>query len=65
MNLLEKIDILMLETEIKKKLKQKKITNLKQLTNLKRKDLSRLEFNQYEIEQIEIKLQLEGLDLKR
>lgn len=65
MNLLEKIDILMLETEIKKKLKKKKITNLKQLTNLKRKDLSKLEFNQYEIEQIEIKLQLEGLDLKR
>lgn len=65
MNLLEKIDILMLETEIKKKLKKKKITNLKQLTNLKRKDLSKLEFNQYEIEQIGIKLQLEGLDLKR
>lgn len=65
MNLLEKVDILMLETEIKKKLKQKKITNLKQLTNLKRKDLSKLYFNQYEIEQIEIKLQLEGLDLKR
>ncbi len=65
MNLLEKIGILMLETEIKKKLKKKKITNLKQLTNLKRKDLSKLEFNQYEIEQIGIKLQLEGLDLKR
>lgn len=65
MNLLEKIDILMLETEIKQKLKQKKITNLKQLTNLKRKDFSKLGFNQYEIEQIEIKLQLEGLDLKR
>ena len=63
MNSLEKIDILMLGTEIKKKLKQKKITNLKQLTNLKRKDLSKLDFNQYEIE--EIKLQLEGLDLKR
>ena len=65
LNLLEKIGILMLETEIKKKLKKKKITNLKQLTNLKRKDLSKLEFNQYEIEQIGIKLQLEGLDLKR
>lgn len=65
MNLLEKIDILMLETEIKQKLKQKKITNLKQLIKLKRKDLSKLDFNQYEIEQIEIKLQLEGLDLKR
>lgn len=65
MNLLEKIDILMLGTEIKQKLKKKKITNLKQLTNLKRKDLSKLDFNQYEIEQIEIKLQLEGLDLKR
>lgn len=65
MNLLEKIDILMLRTEIKQKLKKKKITNLKQLTKLKRKDLSKLEFDQYEIEQIEIKLQLEGLDLKR
>lgn len=65
MNLLEKIDILMLETDIKKKLKEKKITNLKQLSNLKRKDLTKLNFNQYEIEQIEIKLQLEGLDLKR
>lgn len=65
MNLLEKVDILMLETKIKQKLKEKKITNLKQLTNLKRKELTKLEFNQYEIEQIEIKLQLEGLDLKR
>jgi len=55
----------MLETDIKKKLKEKKITNLKQLSNLKRKDLTKLNFNQYEIEQIEIKLQLEGLDLKR
>ncbi|MCI9016191.1 MAG: hypothetical protein HFJ53_03360 [Clostridia bacterium] len=65
MNSLEKIDILMLKTEIKQKLKKNKITNLKQLTNLKRKDFSKLDFNQYEIEQIEIKLQLEGLDLKR
>lgn len=65
MNLLEKVDILMLETEIKQKLKEKKITNLKQLTNLKRSNLTKLNFNQYEIEQIEIKLQLEGLDLKR
>lgn len=55
----------MLKTEIKQKLKKNKITNLKQLTNLKRKDFSKLDFNQYEIEQIEIKLQLEGLDLKR
>lgn len=65
MNLLEKIDILMLKTEIKQKLKKKKIINLKQLTDLKRKDLSKLNFNQYEIEQIEIKMQLEGLDLKK
>lgn len=65
MNLLEKIDILMLEKSIKQKLKEKKIINLKQLSNLKRKDLIKLGFNQYEIEQIEIKLQLEGLDLKR
>lgn len=65
MNLLEKVDILMLETEIKQKLKEKKITNLKQLTNLKKSNLTKLNFNQYEIEQIEIKLQLEGLDLKR
>lgn len=65
MNLFEKIDILMLETSIKQKLKEKKIINLKQLTKLKRRNLMKLQFNQYEIEQIEIKLQLEGLNLKR
>lgn len=65
MNILEKIDILMLESTIKNKLKENHITNLRQLTNLKKKELIKLSFNQYEIEQIEIKLQLEGLDLKR
>jgi len=65
LNILEKIDILMLESTIKNKLKENHITNLRQLTNLKKKELIKLSFNQYEIEQIEIKLQLEGLDLKR
>lgn len=65
MNILEKIDILMLESTIKNKLKENHIANLQQLTNLKKKELIKLDFNQYEIEQIEIKLQLEGLDLKR
>lgn len=55
----------MLESTIKNKLKENHITNLRQLTNLKKKELIKLSFNQYEIEQIEIKLQLEGLDLKR
>lgn len=55
----------MLEKEIKQKLKEKEITTLKQLTDFTRKDLMKLKFSQYEIEQIEIKLQLEGLDLQR
>lgn len=65
LNILEEIDILMIETKIKQKLKENKITNLKQLTNLKKKELIKLGFNQHEIEQIEIKLQLQGFDLKR
>lgn len=65
LNILEKIDILMLEKEIKNKLLENKIIQIKQLTDLKKKDLIKIGFKQKEIEHIEIKLQLEGFDLKQ
>ncbi len=65
MSLLEEIDVLMLEKNISKKLKKLNINNLKQLSDLSKKELIKLEFEQAEIKQIEIKLQLKGLDLRR
>ena len=46
-----------------KKLKENKINNIQDLWILKRKDLKDLDFNDNEIKQIVICLQLNGLDL--
>lgn len=65
MKLSQNINVLAIENDISKKLINNKIKNLKQLTNLKKKELAKKGFSIYEIGQIEIKLQLQGLDLKK
>lgn len=61
----ETIEKLGLYTNIIKELKAKKIFKVGQLCKMKKSELSKLGFTTQEIEQIEIKLQLQALDLKR
>ncbi len=65
MELNEAVEKLGLYTNITKELKSKKILKVGQLCKMKKSELSKLGFTTETIEQIEIKLQLQGLDIKR
>lgn len=65
MRTLEKIEVLDIKQGIKDILRQKGIYEIQQMTELTKRELIKLGLNQNEIKQIEIKLQLKGLDLKR
>ena len=58
------IEILKLNLDIVKILKKKKIIKVKQLANKTKTKLKDIGLLGYQISEIEIKLQLEGLDLK-
>lgn len=58
------IDILKLNIDIVKILKKNKIIKVKQLANKTKTKLKDIGLLGYQISEIEIKLQLEGLDLK-
>jgi len=60
----ENIEKLKLNEEITKILKRNKIVKIKQLTNKSKTNLKEIGLLGYQISEIEIKLQLEGLDLK-
>lgn len=60
----ENIEKLKLNDEIIKILKRNKIVKIKQLTNKTKTKLKEIGLGGYQISEIEIKLQLEGLDLK-
>ena len=51
--------------KLKEKLFSNKIKTIKELWQLKRKELKQLNFNDHEINDIIIALQLEGLDLNK
>ena len=61
----DKIEKLMISTKLKEKLSLSKIKTIKDLWQLKRKDLKNLTFTDQEINELIIALQLEGLDLNR
>ena len=58
------IDVLKLNAETVEVLKNKKITKVKQLANQTKTKLKDIGLLGYQISEIEVKLQLEGLDLK-
>lgn len=58
------IDVLKLKADIVEILKKKKITQVKQLANQSKTKLKDIGLLGYQISEIEVKLQLEGLDLK-
>lgn len=60
----EDIEILKLNIDIVKILKKNKIIKVKQLANKTKTKLKDIGLLGYQISEIEIKLQLEGLDLK-
>lgn len=57
------IDILKLNNETVTILKKHKITKIESLANKSKTDLKKLGLMGYQISEIELKLQLEGLDL--
>lgn len=59
------IEILELNCLLAEKLKDRKIFLIKDLWVLKRKELKKLGFNDHEINEIIIKLELIGLDLNK
>lgn len=61
----DKIEKLMISTKLKEKLSLSKIKTIKDLWQLKRKDLKNLTFTDQEINELIIALQLEGLDLNK
>ena len=61
----DKIEELMISTKLKEKLSLSKIKTIKDLWQLKRKDLKNLTFTDQEINELIIALQLEGLDLNK
>lgn len=65
MELNESINKLELYSSVTKELKAKHILQVGQLCKMKKRELSKLGLSPEVIEQIEIKLQLQGLDLKR
>ena len=58
------IEILKLNNEIINILKENKINKIEHLTNLSRTQLKELGLYGYQILEIELRLQLEGFDLK-
>ena len=58
------IDVLKLNADIVEILRKKKITQVKQLANQSKTKLKDIGLLGYQISEIEVKLQLEGLDLK-
>lgn len=58
------IDVLKLNADIVEILKKKKIIKVKQLANQSKTKLKDIGLLGYQISEIEVKLQLEGLDLK-
>ena len=58
------IDVLKLNADIVEIIKKKKITQVKQLANQSKTKLKDIGLLGYQISEIEVKLQLEGLDLK-
>ncbi|MBE5820884.1 MAG: hypothetical protein E7310_08835 [Clostridiales bacterium] len=60
----EAIEKLRLDNETVKILKRNKIVKVRQLTNKTKTKLKELGLAGYQISEIEIKLQLEGFDLK-
>lgn len=58
------IDVLKLNAETVEVLKNKKIIKVKQLANQTKTKLKDIGLLGYQISEIEVKLQLEGLDLK-
>lgn len=60
----EAIEKLRLDNETVKMLKRNKIVKIRQLTNKTKTKLKELGLAGYQISEIEIKLQLEGFDLK-
>jgi len=60
----EAIEKLRLDNETVKILKRNKIVKIRQLTNKTKTKLKELGLAGYQISEIEIKLQLEGFDLK-
>ncbi len=65
MELSESVEKLGLCGNITQELKAKKIFRIGQLCKMRKSELAKLGFIIEEIEQIEIKLQLQGLDIKR
>lgn len=60
----DNIDVLKLNSDIVEVLKKKKIIQVKQLANQSKTKLKDIGLLGYQISEIEVKLQLEGLDLK-
>lgn len=60
----ENIEKLKLNEELIKLLKKNKINKIKQLSNKTKTQLKEIGLQSYQISEIEIKLQLEGFDLK-
>lgn len=60
----ENIDVLKLNADSVEILKKKKLTKVKQLANKTKTQLKDMGLLGYQISEIEIKLQLEGLNLK-
>ena len=60
----ENIDVLKLNADSVEILKKKKLTKVKQLANKTKTQLKGMGLLGYQISEIEIKLQLEGLNLK-
>lgn len=61
----DKIETLNISSNIINKLKKFNINYIKEIWKLTRKDLKNIGFNDQEIKQIIISLQLEGLDLNK
>ncbi len=60
----ENVENLKLNEEITNFLRKERIIKVKHLTNRTKTDLKNLGLQGYQISEIEVKLQLEGLDLK-
>ena len=61
----DNVNKLAISDKLKEKLFSNKIKTIKELWQLKRKELKQLNFNDHEINDIIIALQLEGLDLNK
>ncbi len=61
----KEVEVLNLNKGIKEKLINREIGSVSELCNYSRMELSELDFNNEEIKDIMISLELQGLDLKR